>query len=93
MIRDNSAHYGSLPEFWATRGVRYARQAYCANPEAVVDIYERVARGESLASVGRAYDLYTTSLKRVIRFAANHTGVIECRYTCQGQTETWHHQV
>jgi DNA invertase Pin-like site-specific DNA recombinase len=93
MIRDNNAHYGSLPEFWAARGVRYGKQAYCSNPEAVKDIYERVAKGESLLKVGRAYDLYPTSVKRVIRFAANHTGVIECRYTMQGQTETWPHQV
>ncbi|WP_203703442.1 recombinase family protein, partial [Asanoa iriomotensis] len=58
MIRDNKAHHGPLPAFWATEGVRYAKQAWCEDPAAVVDIYERVASGESLLSVGRAYDLY-----------------------------------
>ena len=93
MIRDNKAHHGALPTFWVTRGVRYAKQAYCENPAAVADIYERVASGESLASVGRAYDIYPDSVKSVIRFAANHTGVIECSYTYEGQTETWAHEV
>ena len=93
MIRDNNAHHGALPAFWATKGVRHARQAYCENPAATTDIYERVADGESLASVGRAYDLYPNSVKNLIRFAANHTGVIECSYTHEGQTETWAHEV
>ena len=44
MIRDNNGHHGPLQAFWATRGVRYAKQAFCANPEAVTDIYERVAQ-------------------------------------------------
>jgi DNA invertase Pin-like site-specific DNA recombinase len=93
MIRDNKAHHGALPTFWATKGVRYTRQAYCENPAAVADIYERVADGESLARVGRAYDIYPNSVKNIIRFAANHTGVIECSYTHEGQTETWAHEV
>src|SRR5205807_257372 len=33
------------------------------------------------------------SVKNVIRFAANHTGVVECSYTHGGQTETWAHEV
>jgi DNA invertase Pin-like site-specific DNA recombinase len=93
MIRDNKAHHGALPTFWATRGVRYAKQAYCGNPVAVSDIYERVANGESVASVGRVHDLYPQSVRNIIRFAANHTGVIECSYTHEGQTETWAHEV
>jgi DNA invertase Pin-like site-specific DNA recombinase len=93
MIRDNKAHHGALPTFWATKGVRYAKQAHCANLAAVADIYERVASGESLSSVGRAYDIYPNSVKNIIRFAANHTGVIECSYTHEGQTETWAHKV
>jgi hypothetical protein len=93
MIRDNRAHHGALPTFWATKGVRYAKQAYCDNPAAVTDIYERAANGESLASIGRVYDLYPHSIKNIIRFAANHTGVIECSYTHEGQTETWAHEV
>jgi len=92
-IRDNKAHHGPLPSFWATKGVRYAKQAYCENPAAVTDIYERVADGESLASIGRAYDLYPNSVKNLIRFAANHTGVIECSYTHDGETEKWPHEV
>lgn len=93
MIRDNKAHHGALPAFWATKGVRYAKQAYCENPEAVTDIYERVAHGESLLSVGRLHDLYPASVKNVIRFAANHAGVIECCYTHEGVTESWAHEV
>jgi DNA invertase Pin-like site-specific DNA recombinase len=93
MIRDNNAHHGPLPAFWATRGVRYAKQAYCENPVAVTDIYERAANGESIASIGRVHDLYPNSVRNVIRFAANHTGVIECSYTHEGQTETWAHEV
>jgi DNA invertase Pin-like site-specific DNA recombinase len=93
MIIANNAHHGPLPMFWATHGERYSKQAYCSNPEAVADLYERVANGESLSSVGRAYDLYPNSVKNLLRFAANHTGVIECRYTHEGQTETWSHEV
>lgn len=93
MIRDNKAHHGPLPAFWTTRGVRYAKQAFCIDPAAVVDIYERVANVASLGSVGRVYDLYPNSVKNLIRFAANHTGVVECSYTHEGQTETWAHEV
>jgi DNA invertase Pin-like site-specific DNA recombinase len=99
MVRDNRAHHGALPAFWVTRGERYAKQAYCGNPAAVADIYERVAAGESLLSVGRRHagrngkTLYPHSVKNVVRFAANHTGVIECSYTYGGQTETWAHTV
>ena len=93
MIRDNKAHHGSLPTFWAIKGVRYAKQAYCENPAAVVDIYKRAANGEAVASIGRVHDLYPSSVRTIIRFAANHTGVIECSYTHEGQTETWAHEV
>src|SRR5450759_921444 len=93
MIRDNNAHHGPLPAFWAVQGERYAKQAYCADPEAVRDIYERVANGESLLSIARSYGLYPASVKNLIRFAANHTGVEECRYTYEGIAETWAHEV
>jgi len=93
MIRDNKAHHGRLPTFWATKGVRYAKQAYCENPATVTDIYERAANGEPIASIGRVHDLYPNSVRTLIRFAANHTGVIECSYTHDGQTETWAHEV
>lgn len=93
MIRDNNAHHGSLPAFWAVKGERYAKLGHCTNPEAVRDIYERVAGGESLLSIARSYDLYPQSVKNLIRFAANHTGVEECRYTHEGATETWAHEV
>ncbi|MFI5954365.1 recombinase family protein [Cryptosporangium sp. NPDC051539] len=93
MIRDNRAHHGPLPAFWETRGERYSKQAWCTDPMAVVDIFERVAGGESLASVARAYDLYPASVKNVIRFEANHTGIEECSYTHAGVTETWPHEV
>jgi DNA invertase Pin-like site-specific DNA recombinase len=93
MIRDNNAHHGPLPSFWAVKGSRYAKQAYCSDPVAMADIYERVAEGESLSSVGRSYQLYPASVKNVIRFAANHTGVAECSYTHEGVKETWLHRV
>jgi DNA invertase Pin-like site-specific DNA recombinase len=93
MIRDNNAHHGPLPAFWTVDGERYAKQAYCADPEAVRDVYGRVADGESLLSIGRRYDLYPASVKNLIRFAANHTGVEECRYTHEGVTEGWAHEV
>ena len=93
MIRDNKAHHGPLPAFWATRGERYGKQAYCADPEAVTDIYERVATASRSPSRRARYDLYPASVKNVVRFAANHTGVIECSYTHEGQTETWAHEV
>lgn len=93
MIRDNNAHHGSLPSFWAVKGERYEKQAYCTAREAVRDIYERVANSESLLSIGRSYDLYPASIKNLIRFEANHTGVEECRYTYEGVRETWAHEV
>ncbi|MGI5202541.1 recombinase family protein [Spirillospora sp. CA-108201] len=93
MVRDNKAHHGQLPAFWKVKGVRYAKQAYCANPQAVVDVYERIANGESLNSVGRAYGLYPNSVRNLIRFAANHTGVVECSYTYEGVTDRWSHEV
>jgi hypothetical protein len=33
MIRDNNAHHGPLPSFWGVKGERYAKQAYCSDPE------------------------------------------------------------
>lgn len=93
IIRDNKAHFGALPAFWAIRGARYAKQAYCENPAAVTDIYERVVGGEPIAVIARSYDFYPLVVKNIIRFAANHTGVIECAYTHEGQTETWTHEV
>ncbi|ONH23146.1 recombinase family protein [Pseudofrankia asymbiotica] len=93
MIVANGGHHGPLPAFWATRGDRYAKQAFCVDLDKVRDIYARVADGESLSSVGRVYDLYPASVKNLVRFPANHTGVVECRYTHEGATEVWGHQV
>jgi hypothetical protein len=96
MIRDNGAYLGRLLLLWATRGERYRKQAFCSDPDAVRDIYERVAAGQSLRSVGRAHPvpgsgktMYPGSIAHLVRFAANHTGVIECRYGYQGRAETW----
>jgi DNA invertase Pin-like site-specific DNA recombinase len=100
MVRDNRALHGRVPIFWASRGERHAKQAYCADPAVVADIYQRVAEGEPLRSIGRAHaganngkTLYPQNITRLVRFAANHTGVMECSYTYQGQTETWAHEV
>lgn len=49
MIRDNGAYLGRLPLFWTTRGERYRKQAFCIDPGAVRDIYER--GGGSVAAV------------------------------------------
>ena len=50
-----------------------------------------------MANPSHPSDGFTTftrhSVRNVIRFAANHTGVIECSYTHEGQTETWAHEV
>lgn len=93
IVRDNKAHHGSLPALWVTKGARWSKQAYCENPAAVADIYERVANRESLLSIGRMYGVYPSVIKNLIRFEANHTGVIEYAYTSEGQTETWTHEV
>jgi len=92
-VMANKGMHGALPAFWKTKGARYSKQAYCANPEAVRDIYERVAAQESLSSAGRRHNLYPQSVKALINFAANHTGVIVCSYTHDGETETWPHAV
>jgi Resolvase, N terminal domain len=100
LLRDNNGFAGSPPVFWETRGERYAKQAYCASPDAVRHIYERVAADEPQRSVGLRYPrpdngkpLYPQTVAKLVRFAANHTGVIECRYTHEGLTETWTHEV
>ncbi|MFI5958138.1 recombinase family protein [Cryptosporangium sp. NPDC051539] len=93
VVRENGAHTGPLPAFWGTEGKRYNKQAVCTDPAAVVDIYERVANGESLASIGRSYHMWPNSVKTLVVFAPNHTGVEECSHTYQGETETWTHTV
>lgn len=98
-IRDNLAHHGQLPMFWTATGERYRKQASCTDPALVRDIYKRVADGESLSSVARSYAtpkgdrMYPTSVRTLVAFTANHTGVIECSYTHQGKREVWHHKV
>jgi hypothetical protein len=47
---------------------------------------------ESIQKVARRHDLYAQAVKTLIRFAANHTGVIECGWTYEGVTETWAHE-
>ncbi|MBO0801718.1 MAG: recombinase family protein [Nocardiopsaceae bacterium] len=93
-ICENRAHHGPLPKFWETEGERYRKQAYCADPGKVADIYERVAKRESLSSIGRIYDMYPKGIKHLIRFSPNHTGVEECSYTddIHGKLE-WTHTV
>jgi DNA invertase Pin-like site-specific DNA recombinase len=91
MIRDNNAHHGPLPAFWGRKGERYSRQAYCTDPKAVKDIYERVSKSESLMSIAQRYDLYPNAVKTLVRMPANHAGVIECSWTHDGKTERWTH--
>jgi DNA invertase Pin-like site-specific DNA recombinase len=87
------AHYGPLPMLWATRGERYAKQAHCTDAGIVAAIYESVANGESLQSIARRYGVWPAQIKTLIRFEANHTGVVRCTYTHDGQTEAWSHSV
>jgi hypothetical protein len=100
MVRGNKALHGRVPVFWKSAGERHAKQAYCANPDVVADIYQRVAAGESVRSIGRVHaganggkSLYPQNITRLVSFAANHTGVVECSYTYKGVTETWAHEV
>jgi DNA invertase Pin-like site-specific DNA recombinase len=92
-IRDNGAFRGQLPTYWETKGTRYAKQAYCTDPEIVKDIYQRVVDGETIGSISRRYDLWRTGVRNIIKFEANHTGVITCSHTYEGVTETWPHEV
>lgn len=93
-IRDNKAFCGPLPSFWDAKGAKYGKQAACFDPAAVTDIYERIANGESIASVALRHDLYPQSIKTLVRFAANHTGIIQCSYSFAGFAElTWSHKV
>src|SRR6185437_2558104 len=80
-VQRNGAHYGQLPMTWATSGERYKRQAYCADPGKVRDIYSRVADGESLQSVANVHGCWPQSVKNLVRFEANHTGVINCSWS------------
>lgn len=89
----NKAAFGPVPVFWETRGERFAKQAVCASPDTVKDVYERIADGETLASVARVHGTWAESLKILIKWPANHTGVIECSYSHDGITEHWPHKV
>jgi hypothetical protein len=93
VIAANKGFRGPLPALWSIRGQRYRKQAFCADPERVRAIYERVAEGGSVAKVAREFNLYPVSVRGLVRFEANHTGVIECRYSYRGVTETWTHEV
>lgn len=93
MIRDNKAFRGALPKFWKADGERYRKQAHCFDPASVRDIYERVAARESLQRIGRRHRLYPQAIKTLVKFPANHTGVIMCSHTHDGITETWPHAV
>ena len=76
----NGGHYGQLPMTWKTRGQRYNRQAYCADLGKAGDIYKRVADGESLQSISNVHGCWPNMVKRLIRFEASHTGVINCNW-------------
>jgi len=88
-IRDSKAHYGSLPRFWKTKGERYAKQAVCADPEAVRDIYRRIADGEPVLSVARRYGIFSQILRTLVCFEPNYTGLINESY----KDLQWIHEV
>jgi DNA invertase Pin-like site-specific DNA recombinase len=92
-IITNRGHYGALPMLWATRGERYGKQAYCADPATVRRIYQAVAAGESLQEIGRSHGVWPQQIKNLVRWEANHTGVIRCGYTYAGQRAEWAHSV
>jgi DNA invertase Pin-like site-specific DNA recombinase len=93
VIKANNAHRGTLPVWWATKGERYNKQAYCTDPIKVRDVYERAANGESMSSIAKVYDLYAQRVKTLLMFTANYTGVINCQYTHEDLAEHWQHQV
>lgn len=93
-IAENGGYFGVPQPFWSTRGARYSKQAFCTDPAAVRAIYDRIAGGETVASVARAYDLFPQQVKGLVMFPAHHTGVIECRYTHDIEGEIrWTHEV
>jgi DNA invertase Pin-like site-specific DNA recombinase len=49
----NGSHHGSLPKMWISEGPRYQKQARCTDPEAVRDVYQRIADGASILSVAK----------------------------------------
>ncbi len=59
----------------------------------MTEIYQAVADGESLQSIGRRHDAWPQQIKNLVRFEANHTGAIRCTYTYDGQTFEWSHTV
>lgn len=87
------SHYGPLPMFWVAEGERYHKQARCTNAASVLDIYEAVADGESLQNVARRYDVWPQQIKNLVKYEANHTGVIRYSYTHDGETAEWTHSV
>jgi hypothetical protein len=89
----NKAFRGTLPVWWETRGDRYAKEAYCTDPDKVRDVYRRAADGESMSSIGRDYDEYAQRIKTLLMFTGNYTGIINCSYTNDGVTEHWTHKV
>jgi len=89
----NHAHFGPLPKFWTAKGTRYGKKAVCTNPEAVQGIYARIAKGESVASVARMYDMWPVPLRILIRWKPNMSGVVEESYTYEGETREWTHAV
>jgi DNA invertase Pin-like site-specific DNA recombinase len=92
-IWENKAHFGSLPRFWGTQGDRYAKQAVCTDPEAVRDIYRRIADREPVMSVARSHGIYSQILRTLVRSEINYTGVIRCRYEVKGmEALEWTHK-
>lgn len=78
-VAANNATYGPLPIYWSTTGERYRRQAYCVAPDKVTDMYRRVADGESMAAVARDYGTNPQSIRKLLRWEPNHTGIQHCR--------------
>jgi hypothetical protein len=93
VIMANKAFRGTLPVWWATKGERYNKQAYCTDPAKVRDVYERAADGDSMSSISRVHDLYAQRVKTLLMLKANYTGLIDCQYTHDGVTEHWQHKV
>lgn len=89
----NKAFMGPLPVWWETKGARYSKQAHCTEPGKVEDVYRRIANGESMGSVARSHGVRHESIRTLICYQPNYTGIIQCIYTYNGEAHRWTHKV
>lgn len=92
LVIQAKAFHGGIPFGWTLQGDKYAKQAVCVKPDAIADIFSRVANGESRLSVARQYGISMSGLRRILTQPANYTGIFKLEYTDpDGQTHYWDH--